>query len=138
MKMTRRRKEEPQFQKLTRRERQIMDVIYKLGIASVPEVVSHLPDPPTSDSVRRQIHVLEEKGFLLQKVTGSKKEYYPAMKITEARRSALDHLVDTFFGGSTHMVVSTLLELKKNNLSQEDLTRLNEIIDAAEEEQEEE
>ena len=118
-------------QNLSRRERQIMDVIYRRGKATVAEIVAEMPDPPTRDAVRRMAHILEEKGLLDHKVKGPRNVYFPTVKTEQASRNVLGEVVDTFFGGSTQKLVAALLDIKKDELTDEELRKLSEIIDSA-------
>ena len=113
---------------LGRRERQIMDVIHRLGGASVAEVRQALPDPPTYSAVRGMLRLLEAKGFVSHHADGLRYIYRPTMSQATARRSALRHLVETFFGGSASEAAAGLLELPDAKLSAADARRLGEII----------
>jgi predicted transcriptional regulator len=86
--------------KLTRRERQIMDVLFARSEATVNQIVAALPDPPTSMAVRRMMHILEEKGHLLRRDQGREVVYAPKQSKENAGRSAFEKVLDTFFGGS--------------------------------------
>ncbi len=113
---------------LGRRERQIMDVIHRLGSASVADVRKALPDPPTYSSVRGMLGLLEDKGHLTHEADGLRYIYKPTVSPTAARRSALHHLVHTFFAGSASDAAASLLELSDMKISRADAKRLNEII----------
>ena len=114
---------------LGRRERQIMEAVYRLGRATVAEVRAQLADPPTYSAVRGMLRFLEEKGQLRHVRDGVKYVYIPTVAPSKARRSALQRLVRTFFGGSTREAVAALLEDRR--LGGEDLDRLQELIDHA-------
>lgn len=114
---------------LGKRERQIMDVIYRLGRATVAEVRAGLADPPTYSAVRGMLRFLEEKGQLRHVQEGMKYVYLPTVAPSKARRSALQRLVRTFFGGSTREAVAALLDEKR--LDAADLDHLQELIDGA-------
>jgi predicted transcriptional regulator len=116
---------------LGRRERQIMDAIYRLGQASVAEVRGELPDPPTYSAVRGMMRLLEEKGYLEHAQDGLRYVYKPTVARQQARVAALKHMVRTFFGGSTTDAVASLLELPDSRLSPDDLARLKKLIAAA-------
>jgi predicted transcriptional regulator len=116
---------------LSRRERQIMDVVYRLGKVSVSEVLERLPDPPSYSAVRALMRILEEKGHLKHEQEGPRYLYLPTVPPDAAQLSALSHLVRTFFGGSTEAAVAALLELPENGLSENELTRLSQLIDDA-------
>ena len=111
---------------LGRRERQIMEVVYQLGRATVSEVRARVPDPPTYSAVRGMLRFLEEKGHLRHVQEGVKYVYLPTVAPSKARKSALQRLVRTFFGGSTREAVAALLEDKR--LDEDDLDRLQELI----------
>jgi predicted transcriptional regulator len=116
---------------LGRRERQIMDVVYRLGEASVAEVRSELADPPTYSAVRGMMRLLEEKGYLEHVQDGLRYVYKPTLARQQARVAALKHMVRTFFGGSTTDAVASLLELPDSRLSPDDIARLKRLISAA-------
>ena len=109
---------------LSRRERQIMDVVYALGRATVAEVLERLPDPPTYNSVRASIRILEEKGHLRHEQDGPRYIFLPTLPAEAARESALRHLLKTFFDGSAEGAVAALLEMQGAELSQEEYERL--------------
>lgn len=121
---------EPQ-DRLSRRERQIMDVIYRLGTATAAEVHEQLPEQPTYSTVRAQLRVLEEKGYVKHEERGPRYLYRPTTPPDKARRSALRHLVDTFFGGSAEEVVAALLDPASTKLTDEELAKLSELIEKA-------
>jgi predicted transcriptional regulator len=113
---------------LGRRERQIVEVVYRLGRASVTEVLDNLPDPPSYSSVRAMLRILESKGHLKHEQEGPRYVYLPAIRRDAASRSALHHLVRTFFGGSTSRAVAALLENRDARLSDEEIERLSKLI----------
>ncbi len=119
---------------LSRRERQIMDVIYQLGVATATEVMERLPDPPSYSAVRAMLRLLEEKGHLQHEQDGPRYVYKPTLAHVKAQRSALKHLVETFFEGSTEQAVAALLDLSKSKLSGDELDRLAELIEQAKKE----
>jgi predicted transcriptional regulator len=116
---------------LTRRERQIMDILYRLGRASATEVMRQLPGEPSYSTVRTQLRVLEEKGHARHEEQGLRYIYVPAVPRHAARKSALRHLVDTFFEGSAEKAVAALLGGDRMRLSEEELERLASLIDKA-------
>ena len=116
---------------LTRRERQIMDILYKRSRATASEVMEDLPGHPHSSTVRTQLRVLEEKGHVSHEEQGLRYLYIPAVPRRAARKSALRHLVDTFFEGSTEKVVSALLGSDGGRLSPSELDRIAEIVSKA-------
>jgi predicted transcriptional regulator len=116
---------------LSRRERQIMDVIYRLGKAGVAEVLERLPDPPSYSAVRAMLRILEEKGHLRHEQDGPRYAYLATLPRDRARESALKHLLRTFFNNSTESAVAALLDLKGDQLSERELDRLSALIDQA-------
>ena len=121
----------PKPKPLARRERQIMDVLYKLERATVGQVLAALPDPLNYSTVRAQLRVLEEKGHLRHEEHGLRYVYFPAIPRDVARRSALRHLVETFFDGSVENVVAALLGGEVSQISSEKLDRLARLIPKA-------
>jgi predicted transcriptional regulator len=118
----------PKTTPLARRERQIMDLLYKLQRATVAEVLAQLADKPSYSTVRAQLRVLEDKGHVRHEEHGLRYVYVPAVAREVARRSALRHLVDTFFEGSTEKVVAALLGGEVSRMSPEELDRLARLI----------
>jgi predicted transcriptional regulator len=119
---------QPKLKALSRRERQIMDILYKLERASVGQVLAKLADKPSYSTVRAQLRVLEEKGHVRHEEHGLRYVYAPAVPRDVARRSALRHLVETFFDGSTEKVVAALLGGEVARISTEELDRLALLI----------
>jgi BlaI family transcriptional regulator, penicillinase repressor len=115
---------------LGRRERQILDVIFRLGEASVGDVLEHLPDPPAYDSVRTMIRLLEQKGYLRHRREGTKYIYRPIQSHESASRSALSHLMKTFFQGSAAETVAAIFDAS-DDLSDKELKRLERLIEQA-------
>ena len=113
---------------LTRRERQIMDILYRRGRATAGEVLAELTGDPTSSTVRTQLRVLEDKGHIRHEEQGLRFVYMPAVPRHAARRSALRHLVDTFFDRSTEKAVAALLGGDRAKISDEELDRMAELI----------
>ena len=118
-------------QELGRRERQIMDAVYQLGEGSVGDVRARLPNPPSYSAVRTMIRLLERKGYLRHRKAGTKYVYRPTEPHESASRSALGHLVDTFFGGSASDAVAALLDVSSNRLSDADYRRMQQLIEEA-------
>jgi predicted transcriptional regulator len=116
---------------LSRRERQIMDVIYRRGQATAAEVLEELPEPPSYSAVRAMLRVLEEKGHLCHVQQGPRYVFLPTVARETARKSALKQLVWTFFGGSTEQTVAALLDMRASQLSDEELDRLSKLIKQA-------
>lgn len=116
---------------LSRRERQIMDVIYSRGQATAADVQADMPDAPSYSAVRAMLRLLEEKGYLRHEQDGPRYIFKPTVAREKARKSALKQLLETFFDGSTEDAVAALLNLSKPKLSQEELDRLSQMIEAA-------
>jgi predicted transcriptional regulator len=116
---------------LSRRERQIMEVIYRRGQATAAEVLEGMPDPPSYSAVRAMLRVLEEKGHLRHESRGPRYVFLPTVPREQARRSALRQLVQTFFDGSTEQTVAALLDLSDSQLSDAELDRLARLIHQA-------
>lgn len=119
---------------LSRRERQIMDVLYRRGRATAAEVMQDLPGEPHSSTVRTQLRVLEEKGHIRHEEEGLRYIYMPAVPRHAARKSALRHLVETFFEGSTEKAMAALLGRDGSRLSDDELDRIAELIARAKKE----
>lgn len=119
------------FERLPRRERQIMDALYQLGKATVSEVMERLPDPPSYSAVRATLRVLEEKGLVRHRQDGPRYVYLAAVPRDAARRAALQHLVNTFFEGSSERALLALLQMSDTRLPDTDLERLAELIQQA-------
>jgi predicted transcriptional regulator len=119
---------------LSRRERQIMDIIYELKEATASQVLDRLPSPPGYSAVRALLRVLEQKGHLSHRQDGPRYVFTPTLPRERARRSALRHLLKTFFDNSTEDAVAALLDISEDNLSTEDLQRLAELIEKAQRE----
>ena len=113
---------------LTRRERQIMDVLFRRKRATAAEVMEELPGEPTYSTVRTQLRVLEEKGHVRHEEDGVRYIYLPAVTRTAARKSALRHLVNTFFEGSAEKAVAALLGGEASRVTDEELERIAALI----------
>jgi len=124
----------PARAQLSRRERQIMDVIYRLDRATAADVHDALPDRPSYSTVRALLRVLEGKGHLRHVEDGPRYVYFPTVPRERARESALRQVVATFFGGSTEAAVATLLDLSAARLSNSELNRLAGLIAQAKKE----
>ena len=114
---------------MSRRERQIMDIVYRRGKATAAEVLDDLPDPPTYSAVRAALRLLEDKGMLSHEMDGKRYVYLPTTPRKQARSTALRHLVRTFFNGSPEQVVNALLEEARP--SGDELDRLARLIEQA-------
>ena len=116
---------------LSRRERQCLDVLYQRGQATVAEVMAALADPPSYSAVRATLNVLLEKGHATHKQDGPRYVYLPAVPADAARNAAVQHLVTTFFGGSTEEAVAALLDITDLKTSRDTLDRLTKKIQSA-------
>jgi predicted transcriptional regulator len=116
---------------LSRRERQIMDIVYEMKEATALQVLERLPSPPSYSAVRALLRVLEQKGHLVHRQDGPRYIFTPRLAKDKARRNALSHLMTTFFDGSTEDVVAALLDMSEDNLSEDDYRRLTELIEKA-------
>ena len=114
--------------KFSRRERQIMDIVYRLGHATANEVIDQLTGEPHSSTVRTQLRVLEDKGHVRHEEEGLRYVYMPAVPRYAARRTALRHLVDTFFDGSVEKAVAALLGGDAARLSDDELARITDLV----------
>ena len=119
---------------LSRRERQIMDILYRRGRATATEVMEELSGEPSYSTVRTQLRVLESKGHVRHEEVGTRFVYLPALAHRAARKSALRHLVDTFFEGSTEKVVGALLGGEGARLSDGELERIEALVAKAKKE----
>ena len=116
---------------LSRRERQILDILYQSGRASAAEVQTALPDPPSYSAVRALLRILEEKGHVRHQQDGPRYVYAPTLPHNNAQRSALRHILQTFFNGSAEQAISALLDDQSTRLSSAELERLAGLIDYA-------
>ena len=116
---------------LTRRERHIMEVLFRLGRASAEEVRQELSGTPTYSTVRTQLRVLEEKGHVRHEEVGRRIVYMPVVRRQTARKSALRHVVDTFFDGSIEKVVAALLGGEATRVSEAELERILDLVERA-------
>jgi BlaI family transcriptional regulator, penicillinase repressor len=125
------RKPSTPAQDLGRRERQIVDIVYRLGRASVADVRSELPDPPSYSAVRGMLNLLEEKGHLRHVQDGLRYIYVPVVKPEQASRSALAHVVHTFFGGSAADAAAALFRMNDRKLTRDELAELQKLVKQA-------
>jgi BlaI family transcriptional regulator, penicillinase repressor len=119
---------------LSRRERQIMEILYQRGKASASDVREAMQDAPGYSAVRAMLRVLEEKGHVRHESEGLKYVYVPVVNRDKAKRSAVKHLMDTFFRDSPEQVVAALLDVSSKRLTRQELDRMAEMIDKAREE----
>jgi BlaI family penicillinase repressor len=117
--------------KLSRRERQIMDIIFELGQATAAEVLQKLADPPSYSAVRAMLRILEEKSHLKHHQVGPRYVYQPTVSRQVARDSAIERVVRTFFDGSTEQAMAALLDLSSAQMAPDELDRLQQMIDQA-------
>lgn len=117
--------------KLSRRERQIMDVLYRRGRATAAEILHDLPEPPSYSAVRAMLRVLEEKKHVRHEEKDLRYVYAPVVPREKARRSAVAHMLETFFDGSAEQAVATLLDVSGKELSDEDFDRLAALVEKA-------
>ena len=119
---------------LSRRERQIMDILYQRGKASASDVRAAMEDAPSYSAVRAMLRILEEKGHVRHQAEGLKYVYVPALGREKAKRSAVKHLIDTFFQDSPDQVVAALLDVSAKRLTEEELDRMAAMIEKAKKE----
>ena len=119
---------QPEPADLSRRERQVMDILHRRGEATVAEIMEDLPDPPTYSAVRSVLRILGEKRLIRHREDGPRYVYYPAQATETARESALAHVVRTYFGGSPAQAVTALLRMSDVDLSDADIARLRDKI----------
>src|SRR6185436_3136735 len=120
-----------QHSSLSRRERQIMDILYRRQRASVSDVMMDLSGEPTYSTVRAQLRTLEEKGHIKHEEDGPRYLYLPKVPRHAARQSLLQHMVDTFFEGSAGQVVAALLGARDRKFSEEELDQMEQLIEKA-------
>jgi predicted transcriptional regulator len=119
---------------LSRRERQIMDILYQRGKASASEVREAMEAAPGYSAVRAMLRVLEEKGHVKHQAEGLKYVYVPVVARDKAKRSAVKHVMETFFNGSAEQIVAALLDVSSTRLTREELDRMSEMIEQAKQE----
>jgi len=120
----------PQSQ-FSRRERQIMDVIYQRGKATAAEVMENMPNPPSYSAVRAMLRLLEDKGVVKHEQDGPRYVFFPTVSRDKARQSAMRQLLRTFFDDSAEQAVAALLNMSRSNLSDSELERLSHLIEEA-------
>ena len=119
---------------LSRRERQIMDILYQRGKASANDVRDGMEDAPSYSAVRAMLRVLEEKGHVKHQAEGLKYVYVPTVARDKAKRSAVKHVMETFFNGSPEQIVAALLDVASTRLTDEELDRMSHMIEKAKKE----
>ncbi|SPF39964.1 Transcriptional repressor, CopY family [Candidatus Sulfopaludibacter sp. SbA4] len=120
---------------LSRRERQIMEILYQRGKASASEVREAMESAPGYSAVRAMLRVLEDKGHAKHQAEGLKYVYVPTVPRDKAKKSAVKHLLDTFFAGSPEQIVAALLDVSATRLTREELDRMGEMIERAKREE---
>jgi BlaI family transcriptional regulator, penicillinase repressor len=119
---------------LSRRERQIMEILYRRGKATAAEVREGMEDPPGYSAVRAMLRILEDKGHIRHQAEGLKYVYAPVVAREKAKRSAVKHVLDTFFGGSPEQIVAALLDVSGERLTKDELDRMAGLIERARQE----
>lgn len=120
--------------RLSRREREVMDIVHELGRATAARIRESMADPPTDAAVRSVLRILVEKGHLARAYDGPRYVYSPTVSALRARRSAMRHVLRTFFGGSVEGAVAMLLQLEDTRLTPDERARIRALIDEASEE----
>jgi predicted transcriptional regulator len=121
-------KKQPDLDPLSRRERQVMDILHRRGEATVAEIMGDLPDPPTYSAVRSVLRILGEKEMIHFKEDGPRYVYYPARSTETAREDVLAHVVQTYFAGSPEQAVTALLRMSDVDVSDNEIERLRRAI----------
>jgi predicted transcriptional regulator len=121
----------PNLPDLSRRERQILDILYQQGHATAADVQAALPDPPSYSAVRALLRILEDKGHVRHQQDGPRYVYLPTVARDNAKRSAMRHMLKTFFDGSPEQAISALLDDASTKLSPAELDRLARLIEDA-------
>jgi len=120
--------------RLSRREREVVDIVHELGRATATRIREHMADPPTDAAVRSVLRILVQKGHLAREYDGPRYVYSPTVSARRARSSAMKHVLRTFFGGSVEGAVAMLLELGDTRLTPDERARIKALIDEAAEE----
>jgi len=121
----------PVTEDLSRRERQVMEILHRHGESPVTEIMQELPDPPTYSAVRSILRILVEKDLVTHKEDGPRYVYLPVTSAERAQEDALKHVVHTFFDGSTEQAVTALLRISDTSLSDAEITRIRDRIRGA-------
>jgi predicted transcriptional regulator len=119
---------------LSRRERQIMDILYQRGKASASDVRESMEDAPSYSAVRAMLRILEEKGHIKHQADGAKYIFMPSVARDKAKRSAVKHVMETFFNGSPEQIVAALLDVASTRLTAAELDRMSAMIERAKKE----
>jgi BlaI family penicillinase repressor len=120
---------DPSYMQLSKRERQIMDIIYARGRATAVEVMEALDAPPSYSAVRAKLRILEEKGYLVHEYQGPSYVYMPVLVREKAQKSVLNHMLQTFFDGSVEKAMTALINLKQSKLTEAEKERLSRLIE---------
>ena len=118
------------MERLSRRERQILDILYERGHATAAEILGAMPDPPSYSAVRALLRILEEKGHARHQADGARYVYSPSVSRARARRSALKHLIQTFFNDSTSDAVAGLIGMSEGKLTSDEISRIEALIES--------
>jgi predicted transcriptional regulator len=121
----------PQSASLSRRERQIMDILYRRGSATAADIKAEMPDAPSYSAVRAMLRILEEKGHLKHHADGPRYVFTPVVSRPAAQKSALRQMIRTFFDGSPTQAVAALLDMSARNLSDDELEELSKLVEQA-------
>lgn len=119
---------------LSKREREMMEILHRLGPSSAKDIQGAMKDPPSYSAVRSTLRILEDKGHLTHRSEGQTYIYRPKADPKRARKSAIQHVMTTFFGGSAEQLVATLLDASSSQLSRDELDKIAELVEAAREE----
>lgn len=120
--------DKPETSALSRRERQVMDILHRRAEATVAEIMAELPDPPTYSAVRSVLRILGEKDFIRYREDGPRYVYYPAQDTETARDDVLAHVVRTYFAGSPEQAVTALLRMSDVDMKDDEIQRLRDTI----------
>jgi predicted transcriptional regulator len=126
-----RNQQQPDAPTFSRRERQVMDILHRRGEATVSDIITELPDPPTYSAVRSILRILGEKGVIRFKEDGPRYVYFPALPTEAAREHVLAHVVRTYFGGSPEKAVTALLSMSDADMTEADIRRQRDAISRA-------
>ncbi|MEO8453131.1 MAG: BlaI/MecI/CopY family transcriptional regulator [Gemmatimonadota bacterium] len=126
--MTKRSRPPAPAEELSRRERQVIEILHRRGKATVSEIMNDLPDPPTYSAVRSVLRILGEKNLISYNEDGPRYVYFPVKSTLEARDDVLEHVVRTYFAGSTEQAVTALLRRSDAEISETDISRLRDQI----------
>ena len=120
---------DPSYLQLSKRERQIMDIIYAKGRATAMEVMEAIEDPPSNSAIRAKLRILEDKGYLVHEYRGPSYVYLPVLMPEKAQKTMLNHMLRTFFSGSVEKAMTAVINLKQSDLSEAERERLLRLIE---------